>query len=284
MAATNPLVRSEEAMVFSVEGESVIGILHSGSETQSTGVLIVVGGRQYRIGAHRQFVSLARHLSANGYPVFRFDMRGMGDSSAAPIHFLDTVPDIAAALKEFRRAAPQIERIQLWGLCDGASAAIIFASGHDDINRVMMVNPWITTDGGLARTRLKHYYQKRLMSASFWRKLVSGSVNWVHSASSLGSVFKRSLSETKSDHDSEISLPDRVFKAMEEFNGALTAVISEKDLTAKEFKGEYDKRYADFPDAASRWNLICIDSDHTFSTPDTRTSLEILTEQWVKTH
>ncbi len=284
MTDTISLENTEEATVFSVEGESVIGILHNGSTTQSTGVLLVVGGRQYRVGAHRQFVSLARHLSASGYPVFRFDMRGMGDSSAAPVHFLDTGPDIAAALEEFRRAAPKVKRILLWGLCDGASAALFSALGHADVDGVMIVNPWISTDSGQARTRLKHYYQKQLVSASFWKKLISGGVNWVDAASSLGSEFRHILIGARSDPDLEYSLPDKVFKAMDAFKGTITVVISEKDLTAKEFKDEYDRRYTGSSDAISCWKVISVDSDHTFSTPETQARLEDLTEQWVKTN
>ena len=40
---------------------------------QNTGVVIVVGGAQYRVGSHRQFVQMARLLAAAGYPVLRFD-------------------------------------------------------------------------------------------------------------------------------------------------------------------------------------------------------------------
>jgi len=47
------------------------------------GVLIVVGGPQYRVGSHRQFLLLSRRLAAEGHPVMRFDYRGMGDASGA---------------------------------------------------------------------------------------------------------------------------------------------------------------------------------------------------------
>ncbi len=47
------------------------------------GVLIVVGGPQYRVGSHRQFVLLARALAARGFAAMRFDCTGMGDSDGA---------------------------------------------------------------------------------------------------------------------------------------------------------------------------------------------------------
>ena len=60
--------------------------------TASVGVVIVVGGAQYRVGSHRQFVGLARHLAAHGHPVLRFDFPGMGDSPGDWVGFESTAP------------------------------------------------------------------------------------------------------------------------------------------------------------------------------------------------
>jgi len=60
-------------------------------------VLIIVGGPQYRVGSHRQFVLLARHLAAQGIPVMRFDVRGMGDSKGKPRNFGQLDDDLRAA-------------------------------------------------------------------------------------------------------------------------------------------------------------------------------------------
>src|SRR5438309_7262826 len=89
---------------FSVEGASRIGIVHLPSQPTSRGILIIVGGWQYRAGSHRQFVLLGRALAEGGIGVMRFDSRGMGDSDGEPglpepaEHL---VPDIRAALDTF---------------------------------------------------------------------------------------------------------------------------------------------------------------------------------------
>ena len=70
----------EVPFIFDCQGESLIGILHQPVNAASIGILIVVGGPQYRVGSHRQFLLLARSLSANDIPVLRFDYRAMGDS------------------------------------------------------------------------------------------------------------------------------------------------------------------------------------------------------------
>src|SRR5258707_6492460 len=52
----------EHAFMFDCEGESLVGILSGAGLPAGRGVLIVVGGPQYRAGSHRQFTLLARHL------------------------------------------------------------------------------------------------------------------------------------------------------------------------------------------------------------------------------
>jgi alpha/beta superfamily hydrolase len=90
------------------------------------GVLVVVGGPQYRVGSHRQFLLLSRRLASEGYPVMRFDYRGMGDGGGAMRSFEDVSADIGAAIEAFQRRCPSVRRIVLWGLCDAASAALLY--------------------------------------------------------------------------------------------------------------------------------------------------------------
>ena len=58
---------AERGLVFRCAGEELVGILHPAPG--ATGVVIVVGGPQYRVGSHRQFLLLARRLAASGIPV-----------------------------------------------------------------------------------------------------------------------------------------------------------------------------------------------------------------------
>ena len=66
------------------------------------GVLIVTGGGQTRFGAHRGFAQLAAGLAVHGYPVMRYDRRGVGDSSGEDPGFEESAPDLAAAVSAFR--------------------------------------------------------------------------------------------------------------------------------------------------------------------------------------
>jgi exosortase A-associated hydrolase 1 len=169
----------EAILTIDCQGEQLTGVLSTPQADQAeTGVLVVVGGPQYRIGSHRQFVLLARRLAASGYDCLRFDVRGMGDSGGAWHSFEQLDADIDAALDALCAARPMLRRVVLWGLCDGASAALLKLQVAPDarIAGLVLVNPWVRSALGLARTQLKHYYLQRLLQRSFWRKLLSGQV------------------------------------------------------------------------------------------------------------
>ena len=151
----------ESALVFPCEGDRLVGVVGAGH--RDLGVVIVVGGPQYRAGSHRQFVLLARHLAAQGFPVLRFDVRGMGDSEGAQRPFDALTPDIAAAIAALQSQQPQVRRVVLWGLCDGASAALLYLHERPDprVQGLVLLNPWVRSEASLARTHVKHYYRQR---------------------------------------------------------------------------------------------------------------------------
>ena len=137
---------SEEPTVFECAGERLIAVAHRGHER--IGVLVVVGGPQYRAGSHRQFVLMARQMAQEGYPVFRFDYRGMGDSEGAPRNFEAASDDIRAAIDAFIARAPYVSSIVLWGLCDAASACMMYAATDARVRGLIVANPWVHTEAG----------------------------------------------------------------------------------------------------------------------------------------
>ena len=280
-----PIDEVEEIpLTFDCLGDMLVGIMHKGDPEANTGVLMIVGGRQYRAGAHRQFVKLARYLSRRGIPVLRFDVRGMGDSEGEVRHFLSLDGDVKAAVSAYQQQLPNVEKIALWGLCDGASASIAYAPSDPAVVGVMLVNPWISTQSGVARTYLKHYYRDRFKDRAFWRKLFKGQVNWRASMSSLAQTALRWRDRNvDEDASSAASLPDIIFDALDAYEGITRIILSERDLTAREFEDEYHKRVGDgrSPHKASE-RLIRAAADHTFSDSQAHERLEELTFAWVR--
>lgn len=159
---------AEEATVFSCEGRQLLGILHYAESASGVGVLIVTGGPQYRIGSHRQFLLLARAFAAAGVPTFRFDHRGSGDSEGHFLGFERIGADIAAAIAAFLERSPGLERVVLLGLCDAASAILLYAPGDPRVGGLLLLNPWVRSAESEARALVKHYYGRRLLDRAFW--------------------------------------------------------------------------------------------------------------------
>jgi len=227
---------SERALSFRCGPDSLIGILHEPSPaTARTGVLIIVGGPQYRVGSHRQFVLMARSLAERGCPVMRFDYRGMGDSDGAVRTFDEVSADIRAAIDAFLAAQPGLSGVVLWGLCDGASAALIYGGNDARVKGVIIANPWVRTAASEARTYLKHYYLQRLMQGSFWRKLLTGGVAHVEALRSFASNLRSSLNGAgRVSNDGAPVFQERMASALRSFPGAVLLILSGEDLTAKD--------------------------------------------------
>ncbi|MEO7495060.1 MAG: hydrolase 1, exosortase A system-associated, partial [Massilia sp.] len=160
---SQPMHYEEKALSFACHGQQLIAIASLPATSSRRGVLIVVGGPQYRVGSHRQFALLARSLAEQGIPAMRFDYRGMGDSEGPMRSFEDVNADLRAAVDHFLASAPDMNEVVIWGLCDAASAALFYAASDDRVCGMVLVNPWVRTSGGFAKATLKHYYIDRLL-------------------------------------------------------------------------------------------------------------------------
>lgn len=237
---------AEFPLQFTCASDPLIGIVHPGADDATMAVVVVVGGPQYRAGSHRQFTHLARHISAGGIPTFRFDMRGMGDSGGEFPGFESVDADIRAAIDALISTAPAIRRVVLWGLCDGASAITFYAHSDPRIAGAVLLNPWIRTDATHAQAQLKHYYARRIFTAEFWRRLMSGSVDLKTSLRDFMKNFRQARraaasgpaqddSPTRMTVDSHAALPERMRQGLAAFSGRVLMIISGNDLTAQEF-------------------------------------------------
>lgn len=273
---------SERVLRFECDGEPMLGILAESALDAQTGVVIVVGGPQYRVGCHRQFVLLARRLAERGIPVFRFDYRGMGDSPGEPRVFTDIDRDIAAAVTAFTAACPSVRRVVLWGLCDAASALLLYwrASGDERLGGLIMLNPWVLSDQALARSQLKHHFRKRLLEADFWRRLVRGQVSFTENLQVL--LTARRGGEEGPQQESYRS---DMAAALASFPGPVLLVLSGRDPTAQGF--------VDYAEEMGWRGLLerpgvtvhsMPDADHTFTSAELRAAVEGVTLDWIERH
>ena len=158
-------------------GETLVGSLDDAAG--ATGLLIVSGGNEVRCGAHRGMALLAARLAAGGVPVFRFDRRGVGDSSGENGSYLTSAPDIAAAVATFRAEAPGVERVVGFGNCDAATALALFGRAAG-VDRLVLANPWVVERAGddlPPAAAIRARYAERLRSPREWWRLLRGGVD-----------------------------------------------------------------------------------------------------------
>ena len=99
----------------------------------------------------------------------------MGDASGGARNFEECSTDIAVAIDTLFAQSPATKRVVLWGLCDAASAALIYLQERHDarVAGLILLNPWVRSAETLSKTHLKHYYGKRLLERTRSRKTAS---------------------------------------------------------------------------------------------------------------
>ncbi len=285
---------NEKPIVFESAGYPLVGMLHPAPGSQELGILVMVaGGPQYRIGGHRQLVLWARKMSAHGFPVFRFDFRGMGDSYGSYHEIENTEEDICAALDRFFEQTPSLKQVVLWGECNACSASLIYAHKDPRISGIVMLNPWVRTEQGQAKAVVRHYYLNRLTQRSFWKKIIGLEFDVMASIRSAVKMLSLARGRTaghsgnvrpgeKTDEEHR-PLPDRMLDGLSRFNGRIMLIMSGRDMIAKEFD--------DLLNVAPAWNkqlagcaMIRHDlkyADHTFSTGEWRNQVAEWGIEWL---
>lgn len=283
-----PAGAAEEAFTIPCGDGELVAILHRAPAPRPFAVVVVVGAPQYRVGSHRQFVQLARHLAGAGIPALRFDYRGMGDSTGEAVAFQDTQPDLRAALDGLWARAPGLEKVVLWGLCDGATAAALYAPSDERVAGLVLMNPWVREDTRHARIVLRHYYARRLLSRDFWAKLGGGKVRLGEAVGGLARTAAavargRLRPPGRAPTAPQETLAGRLLAALEAFGGPVLTALSGRDLVAREFE--------DAVTGTARWRrltagggLARVDlagADHTCSAHRDWHRMMTLTEHWV---
>jgi len=289
--------QGEKGIVFCCGEQQLVGVVHGVQTESSVGVLIVVGGPQYRVGSHRQFVHLARHLAAGGVPAMRFDYRGMGDSAGNLAGFEHIGSDISSAIDAFQSECPGVSDIVLWGLCDAATASMFYAASDSRVGAVILANPWVYSPQGAAKAYLKHYYLQRLFQREFWSKVFSGKYSPSSSLGSARDMIARALGRqvpvaepgeqspvmsaaggSTGPGDATTDLVARFAESLAAFEGRVLILLSSNDLTAAEFVDASSSNRA-LRNALKRDNVVQTqlkNMDHTFSRGEWRAEVEAL--------
>lgn len=283
----------ESALCFSCRDAWLYGVLSLPERPVARGVLVVVGGPQYRAGSHRQFTLLARDLSFHGVPVMRFDYRGMGDSEGGARNFEEVNDDLRCAIDHFFQQVPSLEELVVWGLCDAASAALFYASDDRRVTGLVLLNPWVRTEESIAKTYLSHYYRARLFAPELWKKIFGGKFNYAAAGRSfltlmgdafLGNKKQAAAIEAGGAVRNLLPIHERMCDGLSRFKGRVLLILSGDDFTAKEF--------SDLANASRKWRTLLRSSrvtrfdlpqaNHTFSRHEWRDQVATWTREWLR--
>jgi len=152
--------------------------------------------------------------------------------------------DLRAAIDCLQREVPAVREVALWGLCDGASSAALYAPFDARVRGLALLNPWVRTEEGAARATLKHYYRQRLFDPALWKKIARGQFRLGAALSSMAGLARSALRRRPRPDVSVqatgsaacgADLPQRLHDALARFDGQVLVLLSGADLTAQEF-------------------------------------------------
>lgn len=245
---------------FDCEGARLVATLDEGANT--TGLLIVSGGNEIRSGAHAGQAAMAAHFAALGYPVFRYDRRGIGESEGENGGFESSAPDIAAAVSAFRREAPAMHRLVAFGNCDAATALALFNAGVA-IDALILANPWVienstpeaSTPPSSAAVRAR--YWSRLKNPRSLIDLLTGKINLRKLAGGLAKAAQT---------DKPTGVAERLATALATSALPSTILIADRDTTALAFMASWNTTA--FADVRTRESFAlhkCPTASHSFA-------------------
>lgn len=214
---------------FPCAGDTLTGTLDEAPGT--TGLLIVSGGNEIRAGAHRGMALLAARVAGElGAPVFRFDRRGVGDSTGENRGFESSIQDLAAAAATFTAETPQVQRVVAFGNCDAATALALFHSVAG-IDALLLANPWVieAADDLPPAAAIRARYAERLRDPRQWVRLASGGVN-------IGKLVKGLLKASSVESQDSESLAARMAASLAASAIPVTILLAKGDNTAIAFR------------------------------------------------
>ncbi len=235
---------NRQSFFFDCEGSQCAAILdlpHDGTEARTTGLLIVTGGNELRSGPHGSQAAMAAHFAALGFPVFRYDRRGVGDSEGENTGWRGAEADVHAAVKEFREAGLNLTHIFGFGNCDGASSLACYGR-EAGLSRVLLANPWVFDHDGESvlaaepvpakpahsRASTLRYYRRRLSNPiGLLRDLFGGKVNLGQAIGDIAAASKAPMAARTGA---------MVSQALHEWGSNATLLLASDDRTALYFQ------------------------------------------------
>lgn len=219
---------------FECAGDLLAATLDEGAAR--VGLLIVSGGNEIRSGTFSGHARLAVKIAAAGFPVLRFDRRGVGDSEGSNGGYESAGADIAAAMQAFRTQCPELARIIGFGNCDAATALVL--AGGATCDGLILANPWTfdaeePADALPPPAAIRSRYADKLRNPREWLRLIKGEVD-------LGKLV-RGMKGAAVSSAAPSTLATRFAGELAEYEGSTRILLAGRDRTALAFAARWPK-------------------------------------------
>lgn len=182
----------EISELFAIEnGMAGVWCLPANEAAETPFVIFCNAGRNPHHGWARSSVSMARQLAARGFASLRFDLPGLGDSlpmqtASGEILYSDTaIPFLRAMIDVIETRHGSTTPLCVVGSCSGAHQAFHEAVDDPRVAGLVMINlqrfVWEPGTSLVATMRSSgrstQAYRQRALSATTWKRLLSGQID-----------------------------------------------------------------------------------------------------------
>jgi uncharacterized protein len=178
----------------------------------------------------------------------------------------------------------QLRTVALWGLCDGASAALLYVGERADrrVSHLCLLNPWVRSDVSLARAHIEHHYKRRVRDWSFWGRLLSGRIP-ASAVLDLLRSLRVALGSPSVAQTAQRPYQHRMADAWRAFPGQILLLCSGHDYTAEEFNDALanDPVWKGAAEHRRLTRHTLPEADHTLTDEPVRQQADALTSQWL---
>lgn len=312
----------ESVRFANADGHMLHGIVHlpDDSYRKQTGILLLSPGVKMRVAPHRMYNKMAALFSALGYPVFRFDFFGLGDSEGEARE--EMLSDLYGHIQTGRyiedtRQAIQwmvnhcgIEQFILAGLCGGAITGLLAARSDEKVRGLLGLGiPVIVEGTNIDRLEflteaelntLETKYGSKLFDRKAWMRLLSFKSDYRLLGRILRRTFKKSIQratklanasagsavgEVQSSDDSNPLFAPAFFDMISS-GRPIYLIFSESDRHRLNFEEKFLGRYRhELEKHKTLWETATIpEANHVLTMPAWQEQMLDLSQRWLDRH
>lgn len=312
----------EEIVTFKNNlGQQLFGVLHipESNIDKKIGINLLNPGLKSRVAPNRLNVKIARKLCADGYYVFRFDPRGIGDSEGECFNDMllleigDQVQkgffvEDTLQANDFFYSSCNLDRLYLAGSCGGAITALLTAKEDKRVDGLCLIDvpiklrspnmsfaDKVTADSKKASWLFTEYI-KRLFKLSSWYRFITFKSNYRALKKVFYMKFQSKLNprykKTKVDENIEIfcqthQLNMLFFEAFSQFaskNKSLLFIMAENYADTEIFRAYFEptELYQSYAKKGVIESLLVKEANHIYTLYEWQNSLINRFADWLQ--